>query len=130
MYKYYSISEKDKNNKSLPDDDLPDQIEGRNPVLEALKSMRTVNKLFISDKAGDKSIQKIIDTAKELGIPYVFTDRHKLDEISVTGHHQGVIAKASLASYSDMDDIFKFAGEKGEEPFVFVLRYNFLMFGN
>lgn len=119
MCKHDSISDKDK--KSLSDDNFPDQIEGRNPVLEALKSTRTVNKLFISDKAGDKSIQKIIDRAKELGIPYVFTDRHKLDEISVTGHHQGVIAKASLASYSDMDDIFKFAEEKGEEPFVFVL---------
>ena len=96
-------------------------IEGKNAVLEALKSGITVDKLFIDQKRGDKGIQAVIDLAKDNGVPYVFTDRSKLDEMSVTGHHQGVIARASMADYSDIEDVFASAEEKGEKPFLFLL---------
>ena len=98
-----------------------DQIEGKNPVFEALKSEVPVNKLFISDKRTDKTIQEIIDIAKDSGIPFVFCDKKKLDEMSVTDHHQGVIAKAATVRYSELEDIFTCADKCGEKPFVFVL---------
>lgn len=108
-------------NKKIDESSSMDQIEGKNPVTEAIDGNVTINKLFISDKRTDKTIDRIIDKAKSAGIPFVFTDKRKLDEISVTGRHQGVIAKTAPAKYSEIDDIFSFAEEKGEVPFVFLL---------
>ena len=100
---------------------MTDKIEGRNPVSEALKSGRTIDKLYI--KKGDKhgSIIPIIRIAKEKGIQITETDGAKLDEMSETGNHQGVIALCAAAEYATVDDILKVAEEKGEAPFIVIL---------
>ena len=100
---------------------MNDKIEGRNPVTEALKSGRNIDKIYV--KKGDKhgSIIPIIRMAKEKGIAITETDGRKLDEMSETGAHQGVIALCSMAEYKTVDDILKIAEEKGEPPFIIIL---------
>ena len=100
---------------------MNDKIEGRNPVTEALKSGRNIDKIYV--KKGDKhgSIIPIIRMAKEKGITITETDGRKLDEMSETGAHQGVIALCSMAEYKTVDDILKIAEEKGEPPFIIIL---------
>ena len=100
---------------------MSDKIEGRNPVTEALKSGRDIDKIYV--KKGDKhgSIIPIIRMAREKGIPVTETDVRKLDEMSQTGAHQGVIALCPAAEYKTVDDILKIAEEKGEPPFIVIL---------
>lgn len=100
---------------------MTDKIEGRNPVTEALKSGRNIDKIYV--KKGDKqgSIIPIIRMAKERGIIVTETDGKKLDEMSQTGVHQGVIALCAAAEYKTVDDILKIAEEKGEAPFIVIL---------
>ncbi len=100
---------------------MSDKIEGRNPVTEALKSGRTIDKIYI--KKGDKhgSIIPIIRMAKERGIQISEADGTKLDEMSEGRNHQGVIALCAAAEYSTVDDILKVAEEKGEPPFIVIL---------
>lgn len=96
-------------------------IEGRNPVIEVLKSERTVEKLFIAKGAVEGSLKMIISMAKDKGIVISEVDRKKLDEMSTTHSHQGVIAIVSPYTYSTIDEILDYARGKGEEPFVIVL---------
>jgi 23S rRNA (guanosine2251-2'-O)-methyltransferase len=96
-----------------------DKIEGRNPVIEALKAGREIDKIFISGSEG--SIKKIISMAKENGIIVSEVQKSKLDEMSETHAHQGVIAFASMHEYSSVDDILKRAEEKNEKPFIIIL---------
>ncbi len=100
---------------------MSDKVEGRNPVAEALKSGRSIDKIYV--KRGDKhgSIIPIIRMAKEKGITITETDSKKLDEMSETGAHQGVIALCSAAEYATIDDILKNAEDKGEPPFIIIL---------
>lgn len=100
---------------------MNDKIEGRNPVTEALKSGRSIDKIYV--KKGDKhgSIIPIIRMAREKGITVTETDGKKLDEMSVTGAHQGVIAQCAMTEYATVDDILKRAEEKGEPPFIVIL---------
>lgn len=96
-------------------------IEGRNPVIELLKSGRTVEKLFVAKGAIEGSLKVIISMAKDNGIVVSEVDRKKLDDMSTTHSHQGVIALASPYVYSSIDEILKLAEEKGEEPFIVIL---------
>lgn len=96
-------------------------IEGRNAVIEALRSGRTIDKLFILDGCQDGPIATIRKEAKKAGIMMKFVNRDRLDQISQTGAHQGVIAYAAAYDYSELEDIFNLAEEKGEAPFVFLL---------
>lgn len=96
-------------------------IEGRNPVIEVLKSGRTVEKLFIAKGAVEGSLKMIISKARDMGIVVSEVDRKKLDDMSTTHSHQGVIALVSPYDYSTIDDMLKYAEEKGEEPFIIVL---------
>ncbi len=100
---------------------MTDKIEGRNPVTEALKSGRNIDKIYV--KKGDKhgSIIPIIRMAKEKGIQISEADPRKLDEMSETGAHQGVIAVCAAAEYKTVDDILRIAEEKGEPPFIIIL---------
>ncbi len=95
-----------------------DRIEGRNPVMEALKAGREIDKILIQKGERHGSIVKIIASAKERKIVIQEVVRQKLDEISATGVHQGVIAYTAMHQYVDLEDILKFASEKGEAPFV------------
>lgn len=96
-------------------------IEGRNPVIEVLKSGRTVEKLFISKGTVEGSLKMIISMAKDMGIVISEVDRKKLDDMSTTHSHQGVIALVSPYVYSSIDEILKLADKKGEAPFIVIL---------
>ena len=96
-------------------------IEGRNAVIEAIRSGRSIDKLFILDGCQDGPVATIRKEAKKAGIVMKFVNRERLDQISQTGAHQGVIAYAAAYHYSEMDDIFALADERGEAPFVFIL---------
>lgn len=100
---------------------VTDKIEGRNPVTEALKSGRNIDKIYV--KKGDRhgSIIPIIRMAKEKGIQISEADSRKLDEMSETGAHQGVIAVCAAAEYKTVDDILRIAEKKGEPPFIIIL---------
>lgn len=98
-----------------------DLIEGRNAVLEALESNQNFDYIMVSSGQKNGSINKIIAIAREKGILIKEEDRKKLDKISETGAHQGVIAAVSQFKYSGVDDILKNAEEKKEAPFIIIL---------
>lgn len=96
-------------------------IEGRNPVMEALKSDRTVEKLYVVKGDIEGSIKVIISKAKEKGIIIQEIDKKGLDNMSVTKSHQGVIAKVSPFKYSSVGEILDFAKSVEEDPFIIIL---------
>jgi len=96
-------------------------IEGRNAVIEAFRSGKTIDKLFIQDGCQDGPIQTIKREAKKTDVIIKFVDREKLDQMSQSGHHQGVIAKCAAYEYADVEDILEKARQKGEDPFVIIL---------
>jgi 23S rRNA (guanosine2251-2'-O)-methyltransferase len=97
------------------------QLEGRNPVLEALKAGTTINKLIIQKGEKHGSILKIMAIAKERGIPLQEIDKKDMDSMSKTYGHQGVIALISEYKYYEVDEILDIAREKGDLPFIVIL---------
>ena len=97
-----------------------DIIEGRNAVIEALRAGRTIDKIFIARGEVDKTLGHIASKAREKGIVVVEADRRKLDFMSQTKAHQGVIALAAVREYCTVDDIFAVAEERGEAPFIII----------
>lgn len=95
-------------------------IGGRNPVVEALKSGRTIEKILMADGMNKASIGKILSLAKEQGIPVQTAPRARLDQF-VEGNHQGVIAHLAAHTYATMADVYKRAEASGEPPFVLIL---------
>lgn len=98
-----------------------DQIEGRNSVLELLEAGKDINKIFVSRGEKQGSINKIIAKAKEEKIIIVEADKKKLDEMSQTGNHQGVIAIVPPFEYCEVDDILNEAKAKKEDAFIIIL---------
>ena len=98
-----------------------DKVEGRNPVLELLESNKDINKIFVSKGEKHGSINKIIAVAKQKKVIVVETERNKLDEMSETHNHQGVIAVVPPFDYCEVDDILEYAKTKGEKAFVLIL---------
>lgn len=98
-----------------------DILEGRNPVLEALKAGRTINKILIAKGEREGSIRQIAAMAKEMGITIQEVDRRNLDSVSLTKSHQGVIAYVSVKEYVEVDDILKAAENSGKHPFILIL---------
>lgn len=96
-------------------------IEGRNPVIEAIKNDREIDKIMIANGAKEGSIKKITAMAKEKSIIIQYVDRNKLDEISTSHSHQGVIANVSEYKYFELDDLIQNAKDKGEDPFFIIL---------
>lgn len=96
-------------------------IEGRNPVIEAIRAGKPIDKLFVQDGCNDGPVMTIKREAKKHDIFVKYVAKERLDQLSETGKHQGVIAYAAAYEYSEMDDIFAKAEEKGEAPFVFIL---------
>ncbi len=96
-------------------------IEGRNAVLEAYRSGRTVDKLFVLDGCQDGLVRTIVREAKKHGSLINFVSRERLNQLTQTGKHQGVIAYAAAYDYSDIEDMFKLASERGEDPFLILL---------
>ena len=97
------------------------QIEGRNAVIEAYRSGRPIDKLYILDGCQDGPIITIKREAKKHDTFIKYVTKERLDQMSETGHHQGVIATVAAYEYSEMDDIFENAQKKGEAPFIFIL---------
>lgn len=96
-------------------------IEGRNPVIEAIKNDREIDKIMISNSAKEGSIKKIIAMAKEKNLVVQYVDKNKLDEISTSHAHQGVIAQVSEYKYYELDELIASAKEKSEHPFFIIL---------
>ena len=94
--------------------------EGRNAVSEAIRSGRTINKVFLADGDTDRALARICAMAKEAGAVVVPTDRRKLDFMSATGAHQGVIAMVAAHDYASIDDILKKAADAGEAPLIVI----------
>lgn len=96
-------------------------IEGRNAVMEAFRSGKTIDKLFVLDGCQDGPVKSIVREAKKHDTIVNFVAKERLDQLSDTGHHQGVIAFAAAYEYAEVEDILKIAEEKGEPPFIFLL---------
>ena len=102
------------------DENVQNRIEGRNPVLEALKSGREIDKILVQSGEKNGSLKKIIAVARKKKIVVTETERRRLDAMSVTHSHQGVIAFAAAREYSTVEDILKSAADKGEQPFIVI----------
>ncbi len=98
-----------------------DLIEGRNAVLEAFRSGRIVDKLFVQDGAKDGPILSILREAKKQGTIVAYVDRAQLNRLSSTGAHQGVIGYVAAFSYAGVEDMLQLACDRGEDPFLVLL---------
>ena len=96
-------------------------IEGRNAVLEAFRSGKTIDRLFVRDGCKDGPVQTIVREAKKQDTVIQFVPKERLDQISGDGHHQGVVAYAAAYRYAEVEDMLAAAREKGESPFLFLL---------
>lgn len=109
------------NNEEKQQRNFDDQVEGRNSVLELLEAEKDINKIFVTRGEKQGSINKIIGRAKGKGIVLVEVDKSKLDEMSQTGNHQGVIAIVPPFEYCEVEDILEEAKTKNEQPFILIL---------
>ena len=96
------------------------RLEGRNALTEALKAGRTIDMVFIADGDTDKGLQRLAAMAKEAGAVVVPVDRRKLDLMSTTHSHQGIIAQAAAHEYSSIDDILEEAASRGQSPLIVI----------
>lgn len=96
-------------------------IEGRNAVIEAFRSNKTIDKLFILDQCQDGPIKTILREAKKQDTIIQFVSKERLNQLSKTGHHQGVIAQAAAYEYVEVSELLEAARQKGEPPFLFIL---------
>lgn len=97
------------------------RIEGRNPVIEAFRSGKTIDKLYILDGCQDGPIRTITREARKQKTIISFVSKERLDQMSETHHHQGVIAIAAAYEYAEVEDILAKAREAGEDPFIVLL---------
>ena len=100
---------------------MENKIEGRNAVLEALRAGKPIDKLYVLDGCPDGPVRTIIREAKKGDTIINYVKKERLDQLSETGHHQGVIAMAASYEYATVEDILEKVREKGEAPFIFVL---------
>lgn len=100
---------------------MENKIEGRNAVLEALRAGKPIDKLYVLDGCPDGPVRTIIREAKKGDTIINYVKKERLDQLSETGHHQGVIAMAASYEYATVEEILEKAKEKGEAPFIFVL---------
>ena len=96
-------------------------IEGRNAVIEAYRSGKTIDKLFVLDGCQDGPVKTITREARKQNTIIHYVSRERLDQLSGTGKHQGVIAYAAAYEYAEVEDMLRLAEEKGEPPFLFIL---------
>ena len=103
-----------------PVEEVEGQLEGRNALNEALKAGRTIDKVFIASGDTDKALQRLAAQAKDAGAVIVPVDRRKLDQMSTTHSHQGVIALAAAHEYFTIDDILEEAASRGENALIVI----------
>ena len=109
-----------KREEQSPIEENENQLEGRNALTEALRSGRTIDKVFIAAGDTDRALQHLAAQAKEAGAVVVPVDRRKLDFMSFTHSHQGVIALAAAREYYSIDDILQEAADRGETPLIVI----------
>ncbi len=97
------------------------RIEGRNAVIEAFRSGKTVDRLFMLDGNKEGAMATVRREAAKCGTPIKFVTKQRLDQMSETGNHQGVIADIAAYTYAEMEDLFAAAKDKEEDPFIFFL---------
>ena len=103
-----------------PVEEIEGQLEGRNALTEALRAGRTIDKVFIASGDTDRALQRLAAEAKEAGAVIVPVDRRKLDQMSTTRSHQGVIALAAAHEYATIDDILEEAASRGENALIVI----------
>ena len=119
--KPFRAGERKKDEAARVREEAPENmLEGRNAVTEALSAGRTIDKLFVADGDTDRALARICAMAKEAGAVVVPTDRRKLDFMSATGAHQGVIAMVAAHDYASIEDILQKAADAGENPLVVI----------
>lgn len=96
-------------------------IVGKNPVLEALRSGREINKIWISEGAKKSGIKELLDLARERGVFVQFVPKKKIDQLSPEANHQGIAASIAAYKYADLDDLFDVAKARNEDPFFIIL---------
>ena len=96
-------------------------IEGRNAVIEAFRSGRTIDKIFVLDGCQDGPVRTIVREAKKRGAILNFVGKERLSQLSQTGRHQGVIAYAAAYDYAEVEDMLELAKQRGEDPFLILL---------
>lgn len=96
-------------------------IEGRNPVMEAFRSGKTIDRVYVQDGCKDGPVLSIKRQAAKKEVPIKYVSRERLDQMSETGRHQGVIACAAAYEYGTVEDILQIAEKKGESPFLILL---------
>ena len=96
-----------------------EMIAGKNPVLEALRSGREINKLFIAEGVKKTGVQELMDLAKERGVLVQFVPKQKIDKLAE--NHQGIVAAVAAYDYAEIDDLFEAAKAKNEDPFFLIL---------
>ena len=101
-------------------EEVEGQLEGRNALTEALRAGRTIDKVFIADGDTDRGLQRLAAEAKEAGAVIVPVDRRKLDQMSFTRSHQGVIALTAAHDYFTIDDILEEAASRGENALIVI----------
>lgn len=114
MYETEKDSFENKNSHTLV-------IEGRNAVIEAFRSERTIDKVFVLDGCQDGPIRTIVREAKKNGAILNFVAKERLNQLSETGRHQGVIAWAAAYAYAEVEDMLTAAADKKEDPFLILL---------
>lgn len=113
----------DRRRKNMPEtrvEEVEGQLEGRNALTEALRSGRTIDKVFIASGETDRGLQRLAAQAKEAGAVVVPVDRRKLDAMSTTHAHQGVITLAAAHEYATVDDILQEAADRGENALIVI----------
>ena len=101
-------------------EEVEGQLEGRNAVTEALRAGRTIDKVFVADGDTDRGLQRLAAQAKEAGAVIVPVDRRKLDTMSFTRSHQGIIALVAAHEYATIDDILEEAAARGENALIVI----------
>ena len=101
-------------------EEVEGQLEGRNALTEALKAGRTIDKVFVAAGDTDRGLQRLAAQAKEAGAVVVPVDRRKLDQMSTTRSHQGIIALAAAHDYYTIDDLLEEAASRGETPLLVI----------
>ena len=96
-------------------------IEGRNAVIEAFRAGKTIDRLYVQEGLKDGPVQTVLREAKKQNVKVDFVTRERLNQMSTTGRHQGVIAIAASYSYAEVEDILQKAREKNEDPFIILL---------
>ncbi len=118
------IREQDKGagmKKTEPDNTVSSRIEGRNPVLEAFRSGRTIDRLYVQEGCQDGPVKTILREAKKQDTMVQFVEKTRLNQMSESGKHQGVIAVAAACEYASVEDMLQAAEQKGEAPFLILL---------